>query len=60
MKFKYVDDLAQVWCEYAEMELRHQNFKSAIEVMKLATTQTSTTKKRLTKDEYNNLTVQDK
>ena len=25
--FKYVDDLASIWCEYAEMELRNQNFK---------------------------------
>ncbi len=32
--FKYVDDLASVWCEWAEMELRHQNFKRAIDVLK--------------------------
>ena len=24
VQFKSVDDLANVWCEYAEMELRHE------------------------------------
>ena len=24
VNFKHVDDLAAVWCEYAEMELRHE------------------------------------
>ena len=35
--FKYVDDLATVWCEWAEMELRHKNFKRALELMRRAT-----------------------
>ena len=26
-EFRYVDDLASVWCEWAEMELRHKNFR---------------------------------
>lgn len=25
--YRYVDDLASVWSEWAEMELRHNNFK---------------------------------
>ncbi len=36
-KFKYVDDLATVWCEWAEMELRHKNFKRALDLMRRAT-----------------------
>lgn len=37
MEFKYVDDLASVWCEYAEMELRHQNYKNALNLLRTAT-----------------------
>ena len=36
-RFKYVDDLATVWCEWAEMELRHKNFKRALDLMRRAT-----------------------
>lgn len=36
-RFKFVDDLATVWCEWAEMELRHKNFKRALEAMRRAT-----------------------
>lgn len=36
-EFKYVDDLASVWCEYAEMELRNKNYKNAIETLRRAT-----------------------
>ena len=35
--FKYVDDLATVWCEWAEMELRHKNFKRALDICRRAT-----------------------
>eukprot|EP00898_Chlorokybus_atmophyticus_P007007 jgi/Chlat1/7307/Chrsp58S06932 len=35
--YKGIDDLATVWCEWAEMELRHKNFKGALDVMKKAT-----------------------
>ena len=35
--YKYVEDLATVWCEWCEMELRHKNFKSALELMRRAT-----------------------
>lgn len=32
-----VNDLACVWCEYAEMELRHGNFEAALDLIKQAT-----------------------
>jgi len=35
--FKYVEDLATVWCEWCEMELRNKNFKRALELMRRAT-----------------------
>ncbi|KAL7750276.1 pre-mRNA-splicing factor syf1 [Sorochytrium milnesiophthora] len=35
--FKTVDELAECWCEYAEMELRHDQFERALEVMGQAT-----------------------
>ncbi|KAJ3412240.1 pre-mRNA-splicing factor syf1 [Chytridiales sp. JEL 0842] len=35
--FKKVDDLAEVWCQWAEMELRHDEFEAALEVMGRAT-----------------------
>eukprot|EP01104_Vermistella_antarctica_P005748 TRINITY_DN162_c0_g1_i1.p1 TRINITY_DN162_c0_g1~~TRINITY_DN162_c0_g1_i1.p1 ORF type:complete len:867 (-),score=301.55 TRINITY_DN162_c0_g1_i1:137-2737(-) len=37
-RFKYVQDLATVWCEYAEMELRQKNFHRARDVLERATT----------------------
>ena len=33
MNYKTVDNLAGVWCEWAEMEIRHQNFKGALELL---------------------------
>lgn len=36
--FTKVDDLASVWCEWAEMEIRHDNFKAALKLMHRATT----------------------
>ena len=44
--FKYVDDLASVWCEYAEMELRHQNYKRALDLLRRATAAPSTLDRR--------------
>ncbi|WZZ01392.1 hypothetical protein YC2023_073720 [Brassica napus] len=37
VSYKTVDHLATVWCEWAEMELRHKNFKGALELMRRAT-----------------------
>ena len=36
--YKGVEDLAAVWCEWAEMELRHNNFAPALALMRRATT----------------------
>lgn len=35
--FKTVSELADTWCEWAEMELRHENFDRAVEIMAKAT-----------------------
>ncbi|KAK2746378.1 pre-mRNA-splicing factor syf1 [Myotisia sp. PD_48] len=35
--FKTVAELAEAWCEWAEMELRNENFDQAVEVMAKAT-----------------------
>lgn len=37
VSYKSVDDLASVWCERAEMELRHENYDGAITLLKRAT-----------------------
>jgi pre-mRNA-splicing factor SYF1 len=39
--FKSADDLAAVWCERAEMELRHNNHEAAIELLRQATSEPS-------------------
>ncbi|KAL5490220.1 SYF1 [Sanghuangporus weigelae] len=36
VNFKTVEDLAEVWCEWAEMEMRHDNYDEAIRVMQRA------------------------
>jgi len=33
VKYRATEDLASVWCEYAEMELRHDNFDLALKVL---------------------------
>ncbi|OBZ84251.1 Pre-mRNA-splicing factor syf1 [Choanephora cucurbitarum] len=37
VNYKSVNDLADIWCEYAEMETRHDAFDTAIEIMSRAT-----------------------
>lgn len=37
VNYKNVNDLAEVWCEYAEMETRHDDFDAALDVMARAT-----------------------
>ncbi|ORM40438.1 Pre-mRNA-splicing factor SYF1 [Babesia sp. Xinjiang] len=34
--FKFVDDLASVWCAWVEMHIRHNNFKRALELARQA------------------------
>ncbi|KAH9004910.1 spliceosome complex protein [Lactarius hatsudake] len=37
VNFKNVEDLAEIWCEWCEMEVRHENYDDAIRVMQRAT-----------------------
>ncbi|KAI9355904.1 pre-mRNA-splicing factor syf1 [Zopfochytrium polystomum] len=37
VSFKHVDDLSELWCQWAEMELRNNNFQGALDVMGMAT-----------------------
>uniref|UniRef100_A0A5B7AHX3 Pre-mRNA-splicing factor SYF1 n=1 Tax=Davidia involucrata TaxID=16924 RepID=A0A5B7AHX3_DAVIN len=46
VNYKAVDNLASVWCEWAEMELRNKNFKGALELMRRATAEPSAEVKR--------------
>ena len=36
-KFRTVDDLAAVWCEAAEMEIRHKHYQEALALLRTAT-----------------------
>lgn len=38
MKYVKVDELATVWCEWAEMEIRNANYKEALKLMHRVTT----------------------
>uniref|UniRef100_A0A2N9H6D5 Pre-mRNA-splicing factor SYF1 n=1 Tax=Fagus sylvatica TaxID=28930 RepID=A0A2N9H6D5_FAGSY len=46
VNYKAVDHLASIWCEWAEMELRHKSFKGALELMRRATAEPSVEVKR--------------
>ncbi|KAF6150474.1 hypothetical protein GIB67_030275 [Kingdonia uniflora] len=46
VNYKMVENLASVWCDWGEMELRHKNFKGALELMKRATAPPSVEVKR--------------
>ena len=35
MNYKQVDDLAAVWCEFGEMELRHENYEQALRILRV-------------------------
>ena len=37
MKYRHVEDLANVWCEYSEMELRNDNYEEGLKVLRRAT-----------------------
>ncbi|CAL6429059.1 unnamed protein product [Bathycoccus prasinos] len=64
--FKSVDELATIWCEYAEFELRNKNFKQALALMKRVLFVNHNKEKRInnasntTKGEYDALLVQEK
>lgn len=36
VSFKQVDDLAGVWCEFGEMELRHENYEQALRILRVS------------------------
>ena len=59
-EFKTVDDLATVWCESAEMELRHKNYDEALETMRRATTPREGYREPTTPEQYDALPVRDK
>lgn len=46
VNYKTVDNLASVWCEWAEIELKHENFKGALDLMRRATAEPSVEVKR--------------
>ena len=64
--FKSVDELATIWCEYAEFELRNKNFKQALTLMKRVLFVNHNKEVRInnasntTKGEYDALLVQEK
>ncbi|XP_010178288.1 PREDICTED: pre-mRNA-splicing factor SYF1-like, partial [Mesitornis unicolor] len=37
VRFRQVEDLAAVWCEFGEMELRHHNYDEALRILRKAT-----------------------
>ncbi|XP_032529700.1 pre-mRNA-splicing factor syf1 homolog [Danaus plexippus] len=37
VNYAKVDDLASVWCEWAEMEIKHENYEEALKLMQRAT-----------------------
>ncbi|KAI8474630.1 MAG: transcription-coupled DNA repair protein, partial [Monoraphidium minutum] len=57
--YRYVDDLASVWCEWAEMELRHNNFKRALDLMRTATAKPARPR-QLSQEEERQLPVQER
>ena len=52
--FAYVDDLSHVWCQWAEMELKHHNYRRAMQVLTRAVQEPDVTvaPKRMTADEH--------
>nr|CAD1827750.1 unnamed protein product [Ananas comosus var. bracteatus] len=52
VNYKSVDHLAAVWCEWAEMEVRHNNLEKALQLMRQATAEPSVeVNKRVAADE---------
>nr|DBA30121.1 TPA: hypothetical protein GDO54_006141 [Pyxicephalus adspersus] len=37
VQYTRVDDLASVWCQFGEMELRHENYEEALKILRKAT-----------------------
>jgi pre-mRNA-splicing factor SYF1 len=39
VEFRSIDELSYLWCQWAEMELRHQDYAQALQVLKQAVTE---------------------
>lgn len=39
VEYRHIDELATIWCEWTEMELRHKNYDNALSIMKQAVTE---------------------
>jgi pre-mRNA-splicing factor SYF1 len=50
-KLVYADDLSHVWCQWAEMEVKHANYRRAIDLLKRATRPPPTANQRLTTEQ---------
>ncbi|KAE8619523.1 hypothetical protein XENTR_v10009831 [Xenopus tropicalis] len=37
VQYTHVDELASVWCQFGEMELRHENYEQALNILRKAT-----------------------
>ncbi|XP_044134991.1 pre-mRNA-splicing factor SYF1 [Bufo gargarizans] len=37
VQYTHVDDLSAVWCQFGEMELRHENYEEALSILRKAT-----------------------
>jgi len=57
VRFVYVDDLASIWAEWVETELRHKNYKTALDLARRATAQPARSR---TRGEEGGLPVQDR
>ncbi|TIB61632.1 hypothetical protein E3P78_02697 [Wallemia ichthyophaga] len=44
VNYRRIDELAEIWIQWSEMELRHDNFNEAVKVMERATTTPKNTK----------------
>jgi pre-mRNA-splicing factor SYF1 len=53
--YRSVDELAGVWCALAEMEIRHEEYENALEVMRRATTEPPEASTRRRKQKYQSL-----
>eukprot|EP00930_Biecheleria_cincta_P082485 TRINITY_DN7220_c0_g2_i1.p1 TRINITY_DN7220_c0_g2~~TRINITY_DN7220_c0_g2_i1.p1 ORF type:complete len:957 (-),score=230.22 TRINITY_DN7220_c0_g2_i1:93-2963(-) len=54
VNYRGVDDLASVWCEWIEMELRHREYDEALKVSRQAVSQRKAAASKLDKDVVQN------
>ena len=47
----YADDLSHVWCQWAEMEVKHANYRRAIDLLARAVRAPPSANQRLTADQ---------